>query len=379
MRDVMDSGGVDGEAASKGKWVRKIMATGAAAALAISAFGIAPSSVEAQGFGETPQYHEVRTGDTLWDLSGRYYGDNYSWPRMWSYNAHITNPHWIYPGDIVYLQTMDPEAVERAAYQEIPEPQEGMLGHADSVGLYMAQGGMMTEEALTSVGRIIGSPKEARMLAETDNIWVGFGEQAYTEEERESLGHDEMEYVDDIQASEGDRFAIIRKAGELEGSEGETLGHKYYVVGAATITEVPQQEGVAKTAIIDKSWREVLRGDLLVPYERQLQLVQPREADQDLVAQIVDSIDPSAIFGPLEYVFVNRGAEHGVRAGNRFFVYQQWEGFEHPHEESAPEIPWQQVGQLMVINVTEHYSLAVVTRASREVLIGDRLEMYTGY
>jgi nucleoid-associated protein YgaU len=40
----------------------------------------------------------VRPGDTLWDLSGRLYGDSWAWPVLWGANRHlIRDPHWIYP------------------------------------------------------------------------------------------------------------------------------------------------------------------------------------------------------------------------------------------------------------------------------------------
>src|SRR5262249_55409646 len=49
--------------------------------------------------------HVVETGDTLWDLSGRYLNNNWMWPRVWSYNPHITNPHWIYPGQVIRFRS----------------------------------------------------------------------------------------------------------------------------------------------------------------------------------------------------------------------------------------------------------------------------------
>ncbi len=383
MKERRESGciGVNRSAKATAGWA---LATGAAVALAISAFGLSPTDAEAQQAppADESDYHEVRSGDTFWDLSGAYFGDNYEWPRMWSYNPHITNPHWIYPGDIIHLQQVDRRdmGAEPAAHEtEQPDDRSTMLGDEDAIGLYMALGGMMVTEEETPVGRIIGSPVAARMLAEHQDVWVGFGDRAYREDERESMSDDDLLEVDAIDAQVGDRFAIIRQDGKLEDEEGEVAGLKYYVLGSLEITEVPEQEETARTARIDKSWREIERGDLLVPYERQLQLVQPREADNDLVAKVVDGLEDGAIFGPQQYLFVNRGAEHGVRPGNRFFVYQQWEGFEHPHEQSAPEIPWQQIGQVMVISVREQYSMVVITRSDREVLIGDRLEMYTGH
>src|SRR5690606_12639345 len=48
---------------------------------------------------EVPEAHVVQKGDTLWDISGYYLHDPYQWPKLWSYNEHITNAHWIFPGD----------------------------------------------------------------------------------------------------------------------------------------------------------------------------------------------------------------------------------------------------------------------------------------
>ena len=39
----------------------------------------------------------VKEGDTLWGVAGSQLGNSYEWPRLWSYNPEITNPHWIYP------------------------------------------------------------------------------------------------------------------------------------------------------------------------------------------------------------------------------------------------------------------------------------------
>src|SRR5262249_23059699 len=61
----------------------------------------------------TPEAHTVRRGDTLWEISGRYYQNPYSWPRLWGYNPQIQNPHWIYPGDHVRLR--DPNVAASAS------------------------------------------------------------------------------------------------------------------------------------------------------------------------------------------------------------------------------------------------------------------------
>jgi hypothetical protein len=52
--------------------------------------------------GEPP--YEVQQDDTLWDLSSRFWEEPFSWPELWALNPHIHNPHWIYPGDEIYLE-----------------------------------------------------------------------------------------------------------------------------------------------------------------------------------------------------------------------------------------------------------------------------------
>ena len=51
-----------------------------------------------------PDQHVVVRGDTLWSISGHFLQNAWCWPQVWGMNrAQIRNPHWIYPGQIVYF------------------------------------------------------------------------------------------------------------------------------------------------------------------------------------------------------------------------------------------------------------------------------------
>src|SRR5437870_10815354 len=46
-----------------------------------------------------PEEYTIQKGDTLWDLSQKFLSNPWYWPKIWSLNPAIENPHWIYPGN----------------------------------------------------------------------------------------------------------------------------------------------------------------------------------------------------------------------------------------------------------------------------------------
>ncbi|HWT17381.1 MAG TPA: LysM domain-containing protein, partial [Variovorax sp.] len=51
-----------------------------------------------------PDEYTVKPGDTLWAISRLYLLRPWRWPELWGMNiSEISNPHRIYPGQILYL------------------------------------------------------------------------------------------------------------------------------------------------------------------------------------------------------------------------------------------------------------------------------------
>ena len=47
--------------------------------------------------------YNIQKGDTLWDISRILFGDPFYWPKLWSLNSYITNPHFIREGNTLQI------------------------------------------------------------------------------------------------------------------------------------------------------------------------------------------------------------------------------------------------------------------------------------
>ena len=316
------------------------------------------------------QQHTVTRGDTLWDLSQRYLGSPWYWPKVWSYNPEIANPHWIYPGNEVRFFAAGeevPTQVEAGTQQEPSEQYDegvtvfGKIGFQPKAGVNVATPGFVTNREIEESGRIVGSYSESISLSGADLVYVRFDKKA---------------------PRLGEIYVVYRFAGDVTHPvDQRPIGSLTQIAGELKITRIEKDNKTA-VATIWKQYDNIYRSDLIGPMgEPIVRQVAARGNDRDVKdATIVSDVRLyPAILGENQIVIVDKGTDDGVKAGNTFTIFRQndpypWENLLSPSiiEDGVPR---QDVGECVAFEVKANATLCLMTRSIRDIFRGDHAEV----
>jgi hypothetical protein len=323
----------------------------------------------------TPDAHTVRRGDTLWDLSARYYNNPYYWPRIWSYNTQIQNPHWIYPGDRVRLR----DGTVAASAMRFN------LGGRRTVPpgtVFLRDMGWVDDRADDTWGEIVGSPSDHLMLGTGDDIYVQIN--------------------DEHEITLGGELTIFRpiRTVESENARGELVS----IRGTAKIERYNPKTKMARARIVE-ALDVIERGAKIGPVGRKFDVVPPVKSDVDLDANILAATYPYHFYGQNQVVFIDRGEKDGVKVGMRFFAVMRGDrwiqstvtigqtGLYRPRvEDDRParademndsidedRLPDETYAELRVMRLRDHTATALVVHAKHEIERNARLICRKGF
>jgi hypothetical protein len=325
-----------------------------------------------RGSRAVPPTHTVRRGDTLWDITEYYFRNPWEWPRVWSYNPEVTNPHWIYPDDVLRLLP--------AGGAPVPSSGGGVSvavrRRASAGTVYLREQGYLDPEALRTAGEIVGSPTDHMLLTPYDQVYVRFDE------------------LEDGRAPAGE-YTVFRELAEGEESlERETgdAGTLVRILGAVRIEEWDPERSIARATLIE-SLEPIERGFTVAAVPRRFTVVPPVTSDRDLETEVVASMRPSLLVGSDQIVFVPVGEEDGVREGNRFLIVRRGDGWRRTLEDAdihdvgsavaipgAPEEwPEEVIAEGRVVALRPHSAGLFITSTTEVVERGDRAVLRAGY
>jgi hypothetical protein len=346
-----------------------------------------------------PDTYTVRPGDTLWDLSGRFLNNPWYWPKVWSYNPEVTNPHWIYPGNTLRFFPGTEEAPARIEPVKAPEaepvaeappaePAEELadmskadLGKAQEYG---------DEDAVAVTG-----PYKVGYVAPRGTL--GRRDTFVTTKELEEAAvitaafedkflltvHDRLyaEFHDPAVPKIGQTYVIFRTLRTVEHPiTRERIGYQTGIIGTARAVA---KDDRTVTVVVTQASEAIERGDYVGPLADKVLKMVPRRPNQKVLDGSIVSSERAATWLAAEHqlVFVDRGRADGVEEGNLFVVTRS--GDPYGQDISAddlslrenPAFPAEDIGELLVVDAKEQFSTALVVKSLRELFAGDRVQM----
>ncbi len=325
-------------------------------------------STETLGFG-VPWMHVVRRGDTLWGLCDVYFRNPYQWPRIWSYNPQLQNPHWIYPGDRIRLRLgtnipgRDMNMVERHR-TVLPET------------IFLRDEGYVEDEAKENWGEITGAPEERIFLSDLDEIYLHIAK-----------AHD---------VKLGEELTIYRPTRSLG------TGEIVQIQGTVRIDDFDEKTRVARGRIVE-TLDTIERGARIGPVGRRFDVVAPVRNEADLSAQVIASVKLHEFFGQNQVVFVDKGADDGLKVGNRLFVMRRGDAWRQtlvtdtsarriavesaspadteriPRARDESKYPQEVTAELRILSLHQHSATCMVTQSIHEIELGELAVARKGY
>jgi len=327
-----------------------------------------------------PYRHVVVKGDTLWDISGKFLQDPWLWPKVWRMNRdQIKNPHLIYPGDVVVLDTsgkypqlkllretvtLEPgvrvEALEKEAIQTITP---------SVITPFLTQPLLIENDELESAPRIIAGQDNRLVLSPSTRV-----------------------YINEIQEANGKNWNIYREGEKfIDPDTDEVLGTQAIYLGDLSITKY----GKPASADIIKAKEEIFAKDRLIGAQDELQTSfvphAPENQVRGRILRVIGGASSTSEAGPSNVVAINLGKEDGLEIGHVLAISRYGRIIQDPEykesdkkseaivgndaevqlEPGQIKLPDERVGLMMVFRTFDRVSYGLVMSSSSSVFTLD--------
>jgi hypothetical protein len=321
-----------------------------------------------------PDQHLVVKGDTLWDISGAFLEHPWCWPQVWGMNRdEIRNPHWIYPGQIVYfdrargrlsltrpggdagdapLLRLSPqvrsEGLERQAVDAIP---------AGVIEPYLTQPLVVEDKALAGAPRIAAS--------EEGHVYLGNGDRVYVRGNLQGVSE----------------FQVFRPGGPLKDPQtGAVLAHEAAYLGTVKLVKAAAAGVDVHTFTVSSSVREMGVGDRLMPAPPpSVRNYVPHPPARPVDARVMSIYSGVTHAGQSQVVTVNRGSIDGLDVGSVLQLYHFGKTVADPEGSkgflgfgrTTMKLPDEQYGSLFIFRVFGRVSYGLIMQVTAPVEVGD--------
>ncbi len=358
------------------KFSTQILALAVSLAATLGTIAMAQPTPPLEIAKDAPERYIVVKGDTLWDISGRFLQKPWRWPEIWQLNRDaIKDPHWIYPGDVVWLDRSGESPRLRLGRKV------GSGSSADAAG-----GAGLPSERLQPRVRAQKLEREAIPTISSTEIEAFLNRPLIvdeaglkshprivgTQEGRVHISRGELAYVRGVGDSTATDWHIYRSVKPLlDPDTRQPIAWEAMFVGSAKL----ERGGDPATMRITANNEEIGLGDRLMPAERAMPInYAPRPPERQVDGRIVSVYRGVSQVGRNSVVALNVGKSAGVEVGNVLAIQHRGRivaDREADRRGELVKLPDESVGHLLVFRVFDKIAYGLVMDASQPISVGD--------
>jgi hypothetical protein len=342
---------------------------------------------------DAPDSYTVKSGDTLWAISGKFLKRPWRWPELWGMNMEeVRNPHLIYPGQVLYLEKVggmarlrttkpgdgDLETVRvspRTRISSLADSAIPMLP-AHIIEPFLNEAIIVEAGALDMTPRIVGLPE--------DRVLITRGDRAY------ARGRSGLPLVASSPQSI-DTYRVFRNATPLKHPvTGAVLGYEARYLGSAELVrdestqQVLASNGQTQATVVPASLdikrakEEIRVGDrLLSEPPPAFGNYVPRAPTQPVDGNVVSVYgDAVSLVGQNQVVAVSLGKADNIEPGHVLSILRTGRRVDDRSdmsERATIKLPDERNGYAIVFRTFNRLSYALVLDVETAVSIGDRV------
>lgn len=318
-----------------------------------------------------PDQYTVVSGDTLWDIAGKFLQHPWKWPQLWENNRQIKDPHWIYPGDTLYFSYQNgvprlsfsaPGGSSGAEEKLLPQARESDIDKAirmipsDAISQFLNSPKVVNKDELMNSPYVVDIAGDERLIA-------GAGDRIY---------------VRGIDQPQGLGYTVYRQ-GEpyISPDTHEILGYEAQYVGDATL----ERTGDPATLLIKKSNGQIRQGDrLMTSFDNGLALNYfPKPPQNEVLGHIIRVMGGITQIGLHDIVVIDKGSVDGLEAGHTLNIYRTGrvvaDRYRSEHVEMV-KLPDEIAGVIMIFRPFERVSYALVMEAAGAIHTMDSVKTH---
>ncbi len=244
-------------------------------------------------------YYTIKKGDTLWDLSQKFYNSQWDWPGLWEMNQEIKNPHWIYPGKKIRIflkenAAVKPEVAKIEAVKQAPPPERIIPSFSFSEIDHI---GFVKKNAAPPLGSIIRDQDNKMMMSSNDVIYI------------KPSGNGTL--------IPGKLYHVFNTSPVEKKSKDQTFSGVKHLIHARI--KILEHKATYATAKVEKAYRAIQEGDMIMEYNKRESILTVDETPSPINGKILCSEDDNMMINDNRIAFINIGSSH-IKPGQIYSV-----------------------------------------------------------